>query len=505
MTEKIHDLFIDNESVGSYNDFTIFMPYPITVEEDERCYLRLKDFQQLNSFYNVSNDLENNTFSVIRTNRVYSRTPSGTEVEYFNPTNLFQTSGTYIYKPIINPSWNATTHLETLTPSVGDFSIKLYDPTITTNYTSTPITSVKISNIFSTTISANYMTLNPEDYFIFYNFTTPTSGRFINQITFTIENVSSIFVPPDPIYITIKVWSSVDGITWTENAIGINDSPSIGYNGVEWTVSTKKSRTITLISTDTYSYHKVSFTTQGFANPATDLKSKIRFFRINLTRIPSFDETYVDTPTTFNHTIEDGAYSISNLNSYLNYLLKLNISPNLSFTTSYPAQPFLVAQNKEVLIWTTAEPTFIYSPADRIEDNYKIEIVFNTILKKMLGWTSNPIIFKNNTSIEAPNYLNLINFKKIVLTSSLQLTTKPYTFLNKTYTKATGIGDIFAWVSKDIAPFSYINWQNPTDAKIEIDDKLITKITFKILNEYLQVLNDMPSCNFHFQIIIDKK
>lgn len=506
MTEIVQDLYIDTESLGSYNDFDIHLPHPVIVEEDEKAFIRLKDFQQLNSCYNISNDLQNNTLGVIKTNRLYSRTPSGTPVAYFNPPDLFNTSGTYIYKPRINPSWDGVLHTETITPFTGDYTIKLYDPTITTTNPNAPITEVKLTNIFTATIGTNYMTFNPNDYIVFYNFTTPTSGRFIDQLTFSIENVASVFNnPTDPVYITFKVWSSIDGIIWIENEIGINDSPSIGYNTIEWTIATTKTRTITLTSTDTYSYHKVSFTTQGFTTPATDFKSKIRVKQIYLTRVPTFNQTFIDGITLYNYTIEDGAYSITNLNLYLNYILKQNISTNLSFSTSYPLQPFLTAQNKQILAWSSVEPDFVYSPINKTDTNYKVEILFNATLKKMLGWTSaNPIIFKNDIPIEAPNYLNLINFKKILITSSLKLTTKPYTFLNKTYTKATGIGDVIAWINKDIAPFSYINWTNPTDYKIEIDDKLITKINVKIVNEYTQVLNDIPSCCFHLQIIKQK-
>jgi len=347
------------------------------------------------------------------------------------------------------------------------------------------------------------MTFSPDDYLVYYNKTTPTSGRFIDTMTFSIENVASAFNnPTEAVYITLKLWSSVDGITWVENAL--TNSNAIGYNTTEWTYATTKTITFASNATDTYSYHKVSFNSIGFASPA-DLKTKIRFKQIYLTRYPSFTETFTDGVVLTNHTIEDGAYSLTNLNLYLNYLMRLNISPNLAFTTSYPSQPFLTAQNKHILAWSSTEPAFLYSPNNKTDTTYKTEITFNATLKKMLGWINAVIIFKNNTPIEATNYINLINFKKIVLTSSLKLTTKPYTFLNKTYTKSTGIGDIFAWFSKDIAPFQYINWTNPTDSKIEIDDKLISKITFKITNEYLQVLNDIPPCNFHLQIIKQKE
>jgi hypothetical protein len=184
--------------------------------------------------------------------------------------------------------------------------------------------------------------------------------------------------------------------------------------------------------------------------------------------------------------------------------LKANVSSNLTFSTSYPTQPFLNAQNKQVLAWSANEPVYYYTPADKTDELFKVEIIFNNRLKQMLGWGASSVSIFND-AIEAPNYLNLINFKKIVITSSLKLTTKPYTYLNKTYTKASGIGDVIMWVSKDIPAFSYINWSNATDSKIEIDDKLITKINFKIINEYQQVLNDIPSCLFHLQIIKTSK
>ena len=504
MTETVQDLFIDSEATGFYNNFDIHLPHPVIVNDDEKAYVRLKDFMMLNSTYNISNDLQNNLLSIIKTNRTYSRSIIGTPEAYFVDTNLFNTAGANIHKPILNVIWDSNSHTETLVPNAGDYTIKLYDATIITTNTSVEPASAKLSNIFRSTIGTNWMTFNPTDYFVYYNKTTPTNSRFIYDLTFTIENV--VMAPAaETVYITLKIWSSIDGITWVENPLN-GGNPTAGYNIDEWGYFTPRSRTFTVASTDTYQYHKVSFNVLGFANPATDFKTRIKFKQIHFTRYPSFTETVADSNTTFNHTIEDGAYSLTNLNSYLNYLLKANISQNLTFSTSYPTQPFLNAQNKQILARATAEPDYYYTVNDKTAENYKIEIVFNSVLRKMLGWTSaNPIIYINDASLEAPNYLNLINFKKILITSSLKLTTKPYTFLNKTYAKTTGIGDVIGWVSKDIPSFSYINWTNPTDAKIEIDDKIITKINFKILNEYAQVLNDIPSCCFHLQIIKSKE
>jgi hypothetical protein len=499
-----HDLFIDSEALGIHNDFIAYMPHPITVSDDERAYICLKDFNMLNSIYNVSSDLENNTFGIIKTARTYSRSPSGSPVAYFLNTDLFNTTGTYTDYPITNPAWDGVAHTETVTPSAGDYTIRLYDPTITTTYANAPVTSVKLRNIFRPTAEANYTTFGPDDYIVYYNKTTPTSGRFMNDMTFSIMNVASaINNPTSAVIITLKLWSSNDGITWILNTLN-GGNPSIGFNVGEWTYTTTRATTFTVSVDDTYAYHRVSFDPTGFVSPA-DMKTKIRFKQIYLRRNPSFTENFTDSVALTNYTIEDGAYSLTNLNLYLNYLLRLNVSPNLAFSTSYPSQPFLTAQNKHVLAWSSAEPAFIYTTNNKTDTTYKTEITFNATLKKMLGWVSSVVIFKNNTPIESTNFINLINFKKIVLTSSLKLTTKPYTFLTTSYAKSSGIGDIFAWFSKDIAPFQYINWINPTDEKIEIDDKLITKVNIKVTNEYLQVLNNIPPCLIHLQIVIDKK
>lgn len=508
MNETIQDIYIDSESLGSYGDFTIYLPHPIILEETEKAFIRLKDMMILNSFYNISTDLQNNLLSIIRTNRTYSREQIGDPIPYFIHTNLFQTAGAQINKPILNSTNNGTLHTETLTPNTGEYTIMLYDSTITTTGTVIPANS-KFSNIFRdgvADISTNFMSFNPTDYLVYYNSTTPSSSRYIYDLTFCITNVPVSPAPTETIYITIKIYSSVDGVVWVENIPDLGQSPTNGFNTTEWGGSAvTKYRTFSVVSSDTYQYHKVSFDVLGFANPATDFKARIRFRQLAFTR-KAYVETIAESATTFNHTVEDGAYSLTNLNLYLNYLLRQNISQNLTFSTSYPTQPFLNAQNKQILAWSSTIIDYYYKATDKTDENYKVEIVFNSVLKKMLGWTAgNLIIYKNDIPLEAPNYLNLTNFKKILITSSLKLTTKPYTFLNKTYTKATGIGDVIGWFSKDIPSFSYINWFNSTDSKIEIDDKIITKINFKILNEYAQVLNDMPSSCFHLQIIRQSK
>ena len=510
MTTQTLDLYIDSESTGSYNNFDIHLPMPVIVEDDERCYICLKDYQQLNSMYNISSDLQNNTFTILHTTRTYTRTPTGGTIDYITGTDLFQSAGANIYKPILNSVNNGTLHTETLTPNTGDFTVKLYDSTITTSGVVAPANS-KFMNIFGT-LSTAFMTFNESDYLIYYNPSAPTQSRYINQVIVDVENalIGALTAPTVSLSVSVIIDGSADGITWVSlGSVGTITFAIADWNfGSAWGTTLQKSITFTFSSSGAFGYHRVSFITSGYYSTYT-LKNTIRFRRIAIERVVSFTETIADSTITYNKTIEDGFYSLANLNALLNYYLTLHISSNLAFSNYVSGKPFLTAQNKQVLAWSSAQPYYYYKDIDKADESYKVEIQFNSILRKMLGWisptsTGNIILFRTGDNITAPNYLNLINFKKILLTSSLKLKTKPYTFLNKTYTKATGVGDVFAWIPKDIASFQYINWQNPTDAKTEIDDKLITKINFKILNEFAQVMNDVPSCSFHLQIIKER-
>jgi hypothetical protein len=502
-----HDIYIDSEALGSYNDFTAYLPHPIIVSEDEQCFICLKDFQSLNSMYNISSDLQNNTFTILHTTRSYTRTPVVGSVPYIDDVDIFQQAGVNIYKPILNSVNDGIAHTETLIPNANAFTIKLYDSTITTSGAVIPANS-KFQNIFDTSLSSAFMTFTNTNYLVYYNYNNPTDSRFVSSCEVVLENYALIATAPtNTVYVGIQVWGSIDGITWTELLpVGGN---VITWNTNEWASAIQKTISFTFSVSGAFQYHKVSFLPAGFTSPA-DLKTKIKFKRILLLRNSAFVETIADSTITYNKTIEDGFYSLANLNALLNYYLSLHISPNLAFSNYVAGKSFLTAQNKQVLAWSSSQPYYVYTEADKIDETYKVEIQFNGILRKMLGWITPTsvgtiILYRTGNNITAPNYLNLINFKKILLTSSLKLTTKPYTFLNKTYTKSSGIGDVFAWIPKDIVPFSYINWQNPTDYKIEIDDRIITKINFKLINEYAQVLNDMPSCCFHLQIITSKK
>jgi hypothetical protein len=109
----------------------------------------------------------------------------------------------------------------------------------------------------------------------------------------------------------------------------------------------------------------------------------------------------------------------------------------------------------------------------------------------MLGFIDNPSIIKA-ANITAPNSINLLSFKKILITSNLKLTNKPFTSFNIT-NKSDGVGDVLLWIDRDVIPFEYVNWINATDHRLQIDNKIISNINFKITNEYGQNIILPPS------------
>jgi hypothetical protein len=194
-------------------------------------------------------------------------------------SNLFQTAGANIYKPI-NSVNDGVAHTETLTPNAENIALKLYDSTITTSGTVLPINS-RFMNIFSpTTSSTRFMTFYDTDYLVYYNAITPTESRFVKSIEVVIENVASPSTPENnTVTITAKVWGSVDGITW--NDLGNTTTNIMTFATNDWTTSSTRIVTFDVAVTTPYQYHKVSFIPTGFATPA-EMKTKIRVLKIDL-------------------------------------------------------------------------------------------------------------------------------------------------------------------------------------------------------------------------------
>ena len=112
-------------------------------------------------------------------------------------SNLFQTAGVNIYKPILNSMNNGVTQTETITQPAENSALILYDNTITVSGEVLRENS-KFINIFSqqTPLSTRFMMFSDTDYLIYYKANnTPTERRFVKSVEVVIENVASPTTP----------------------------------------------------------------------------------------------------------------------------------------------------------------------------------------------------------------------------------------------------------------------------------------------------------------------
>ena len=198
-------------------------------------------------------------------------------------SNLFQTTGENIFKPLLNSTNDGSANTETLTPNAENITLKLYDSTITTSGTVLPANS-KFMNIFSSTsspVSTRFMAFADTDYLVYYNATTPTESRFAKRIEVVVENVASPLTPENnTVNITAKVWGSSDGVSW--NDLG-NTTPNVmTYETTHWATASTRTVTFDVAVSTSYQYHKVSFVPTGFTTP-TEMKTKIKVLKIDLT------------------------------------------------------------------------------------------------------------------------------------------------------------------------------------------------------------------------------
>lgn len=145
-----------------------------------------------------------------------------------------------------------------------------------------------------------------------------------------------------------------------------------------------------------------------------------------------------------------------------------------------------------------------------------ISTVAGTIIKPMnmksiLGMNGNLTLVNANEEYNAfgtyndymTNYTNMLNYQKIVISSSLNQECNVQSNFLPDYRSTSGINNILFWVDKDVIPFSTINYSS--NQIITLADTNINHITFNIHNEYLEFIKDFGRCYIHLQIIKETK
>lgn len=481
------DFYIDSSTYDNPSDFILTLPHPINVPEQTNAYICLKNFTALNSIYNISEDLVNNTFQIKASRKSYIKTKSGSLIYLFDQATFFQQANPNIYHPLAGIiSWNNQT--ETLTTTAYNMYFKT--SIIQSVNTNVSQTESIIRNIFDETITntTNYMRWKIDSSLIIKKNTSVFNGDFLGYIVF-----ERYYTKPSPSSLQpttnserIYVYGSHDGITWVEATYGA------GNIAITWTANdllqthATKQYAVALDWLDDYTYYKIEFESEQ--NPDVYYS----YYETTKCYLKKYPTTSVDLQFSFfasnTLTIPDGNYSITTLNAIINDLI-------LTANYNNVKANYISYNNRFTL--TSTETPYVYSALNKIDTQVNLEFIFSNKLKKMLGFTTNPNIARG-TNITAPNTINLLTFKKILITSNLKLHNKPITSLTLT-DKSDGVGDVLLWIDRDVIPFEYINWSNNTDYKLQIDNKNISNIHFKITNEFGQILN-MPSCLLYFEI-----
>jgi hypothetical protein len=486
------DFYVDSSTYENPSNFNIVLPHPINIKEESRAYITMKNFTMLNSIYNISDDLMNNTFAIRASRKSYLKVKSGTLIKMFDSSIFFQTTtGTHQHHPLAG----IISHID------GEDLEILTTPTYTMYFRSTNITASNtnvsqnasiIRNIFDEDIinTTHYMRWFVDSYLIIKKNSPVTNGDFLGSIL-----VERYYTKPgsgvaQPISLSerIRVYGSHDGINWVEATYGS------GNIAITWTEGdlaqnhTTKQYAVVLDWLDDYIFYKINFETAQ--NPAV--------YYNNFETTKCYLEKYPTSSVVFqndfffqnNFTISDGSYSINTLMATINDFIISSGYNNVKVN--------YITYNNKLTITSTQGP-YVYSALNKIDTQYNLEFIFSNKLKKMLGFVDNPTIMREQ-NITATNFINLLSFKKILITSNLKLTNKPITSLS-IIDKSDGVGDVLIWIDRDVIPFEYINYINATDYKLQIDNKNIANINLKITNEFGQILN-LPTCLLHFEISV---
>jgi hypothetical protein len=99
-------------------------------------------------------------------------------------------------------------------------------------------------------------------------------------------------------------------------------------------------------------------------------------------------------------------------------------------------------------------------------------------------------------------FVNMLPYTKIILTTNLSFDTNTQQNLAIPYRNGNnGIGNIVNWFSRDVPPFTTINYNNNEGIEIELSNRNLKSINFNLINEYQEYIYDAPICLLHFQLI----
>lgn len=466
----IYNFYVDKEVNNKNSDYIdVKLQYPINIIDDEYLKIKVIDLQYLNNMYNVSSVLQNNIFNLEVTPFIYNDTTRMDLLEDIYDTTL----SVITYRPTTVLSYDTANDIQFITSS--KYKVHYKDSQIIDGVDS-------FQNIFFSYSTATELKFNEFENYIIIELLNDANTDYLRQITYSLKKTTTDTLTEDVTY-RLVVQGSQDNITYNTIPYMDTDAELITFDTTSVQGDIISRFNIHLVNRTDYKYYKF-YIDSSLTNVST-LLNDVKLANLNLFSWTQTPYT-LGQPVIYPITIPDGFYKASSYISTINNLI-----------ASYNTEITLDSVTNKVNILQSLVDNIKYPYTDPLG---KIIIDFPTVnIRDNIGINTQSNILVPNTTFVGDTNINLINFKKLILTTNLEFQNKTHNEFLEGNNEATGIGNILLWIDNDYAPYTYIKYNNYEDVSYRIENKQINNIIFNLYNEKSQKIN-LDNMLIHFQI-----
>ena len=472
----IYPFYIDKRlNCETKNYIDIKLPYPIIADEDEKLYLEIKDIQYVNNLYNVSQYLQNNIVSLIKTYYVY------------DIVNITSSAGNEINMDLLNEFYDMTLQttdkLKETTNKTFDDNSKIYTMQ-NTNYklyykadddynvilegTDPFYTGASYNNIFLNDPAVKLQFNEYQNYIIIENKNNYTD--LLKKVSYAIDYDGSSSLTYN-VAIDLIIDGSNDGVNYENIGTLIPNMNRIDFDIGSGAIN-KNKIDIFYNTLNPYKYYKIYIVT-NIVEAQTTLQNAFKLNYLELNKAEYELQATSQSPVTHNITIPDGFYRVSNYITTLNNLLQ-NHNINLTHNN--------ITNKIEVLNNTTNELYY-----NSVDENAVVHLFLATKnLQINFGSNKSSFLLPRGETYILDGGINLINTQKIILTTNLDLEHSSHNEIIGGNDLATGLGNIVTWLNNDIPPLSCVNYYNYEKTRYKLNNTNISNIILYIYNEKSQ-------------------
>jgi hypothetical protein len=462
--------YIDKEANHKYDTYIdVKLPHPINIYDDEYIKIKVIDCVYLNNMYNISGLLQNNIINLLTTPYTYVDTTQMDLLEDIYDTTL----SVITYRPTTVLSYDTANDIQFITSS--KYKVHYKDSQIIDGVDS-------FDNIFFSYSTATELKFNEYENYIIIELLNDANTDYLRQVTYSLKKTTTDTLTEDVTF-RLVIQGSHDNITYTTIPYMDTDAELITFDiaSVQGDIISKFN--IHLVNRIDYKYYK--FYLDGSLTNVSNLLNGFKLANLNLFSWPQIPYT-TGTELTTNLVIPDGFYKAS---SYISKISELFSPYNLSIVLNSTTNKVNITQN---LVDNIKYP---YT-----DPNGGISLDFPTAnIRHNIGINTQTNILTPNTTFISDTNIDLINFKKIILTTNLEFQNKTHNEFIGGNTEETGLGNILFWINNDYAPFTCIKYYNNEEVSYRINDNQINNIRFDIYNEKRQKL-PLDNMLIHFEI-----